>query len=352
MKKVLVAVLMVSIITLMAPFPVYASGFQDGKIVFGEDFTLESGEEIDGDLLVLGGNLVLEEGSFVDGDIMVLGGNVVCSGEVDGSLSTVGGNLRLEETAVIEGDTATIGGNITRAAGAVVEGQEITGNSIDIPDDFDFSMPVEQIERIPEVRFSMTPVWDVMWYLFRSVILAGLAALVVLFWPKPARRMADAIIKHPLSAGGVGLLTVLVTPVLLLLLTITIILIPVSVVTIIVLIVATVYGWISLGLEIGERIARAANWDLHVAAAAALGTSLLSLVVGGIGFAPCIGWIAPFTVMVLGLGATILTLFGSKQYELRTATAAASATTAAPALPPAEKVEAEAEEDEKPEDDA
>ncbi|MBN1264951.1 MAG: polymer-forming cytoskeletal protein [Anaerolineales bacterium] len=345
MKKVLVAAVVVSVLTLMMPFPVFASGFQDGKIVFGEDFTLQSGEEINGDLLVLGGSLVMEEGSFVDGDILVLGGNVVCSGEVAGTLSAVGGDVRLEETAVIQGDTATIGGNISRAAGAVIEGQEITGNSIDIPDDFDLSMPINQIENVPSVRFTQTPVWDVMWYLFRSVVLAGLAALVVLFWPQPARRMADVIVEHPLSAGGVGLLTFLVAPILLLLLTITIILIPVSIVAVIALIVAVVYGWISLGLEIGERIAKSAHWDLHAAAAAALGTSILSLVVGGIGFAPCIGWIAPFTVMVLGLGATILTLFGSREYQLRSATAAALAS-AAPVVPAGEQVDESAAEDE------
>ncbi len=47
-------------------------------------------------------------------------------------------------------------------------------------------------------------------------------------------------------------------------------------------------GWIALGLEIGERIASAASWDLHEAAAAAMGTSILSLVVGGVDFIPAL----------------------------------------------------------------
>ncbi len=323
MKKIFVLTILVAVLSLMVPFPVQASSLRDGKIILGDDFILESGEEINGDLLVLGGSLVLEEGSVVSGDILVMGGTVSCSGKVSGDLSAVGGNVRLESTAWIGGDVASIGGNISEDEGARVDGQQITGTSVSIPEGFNFRLPVNQIERVPNIRFQLTPVWDVMWYLFRSVIMAGLAALVVLFWPKPARRMADAIIQQPLIAGGVGLLTVLVAPILLVLMAVTIILLPVSAVAVIVLIVAVVYGWIALGLEIGERIASAASWDLHEAAAAAMGTSILSLVVGGVDFIPCIGWIAPFTVMVLGLGAVLLTMFGSKPYKLAPAASAA-----------------------------
>lgn len=328
MRKIFAIIVLTAILALMVPFPVYASGLSDGKIVFGDDFTLETGQEIDGDLLMLGGSLVLEEGSVVDGDVLVMGGSVVCAGEVSGTLSVVGGNVHLQETAVVEGDLASIGGNVTRDAGAVIEGQQVTGTSLDIPDDFDFPTPPTAVDSFQRFRFSLTPVWDVMWYLFRSVIMAGLAALIVLFWPKPTRRMADTIIRQPLVVGGVGLLTFLVAPILLLLLTVTIILIPVSAVAVIVLIAAVVYGWISLGLEVGERIASAAQWDLHAVAAAALGTSLLSLVVGGVNFIPCIGWIAPFIVMVLGLGAVLLTVFGSRDYRVESAVAASGGTPA------------------------
>jgi len=74
MKRVMLLAVLVSLFALMVPYPVYAGGFQDGKIIFGEDFTLDSGETLEGDLLVLGGNLVLEDGSLVNGDILVMGG--------------------------------------------------------------------------------------------------------------------------------------------------------------------------------------------------------------------------------------------------------------------------------------
>ena len=48
----------------------------DDKVVFGESFTLESGETLDGSLIILGGVVLLEEGSFVMGDVVVLGGNL------------------------------------------------------------------------------------------------------------------------------------------------------------------------------------------------------------------------------------------------------------------------------------
>ncbi|MFQ5923361.1 MAG: hypothetical protein ACE5M4_11005, partial [Anaerolineales bacterium] len=39
-------------------------------------------------------------------------------------------------------------------------------------------------------------------------------------------------------------------------------------------------------------------------------------VVGGIGLIPCIGWLAPLLVGAAGLGAVILTRFGSREYEI------------------------------------
>jgi tellurite resistance protein TehA-like permease len=137
-----------------------------------------------------------------------------------------------------------------------------------------------------------------------------------MFWPEAAQRTSSAVVANPLATGGLGLLTFLVSPLVLLFMTITIVFIPVALIIVIVLIVAGVYGWIAVGLEVGDRLAEAFSWELHSAASAGLGTFLLTFVVGGIGMIPCVGWIAPFLVASMGLGGVILTRFGSQDYVI------------------------------------
>ncbi len=56
------------------------------------------------------------------------------------------------------------------------------------------------------------------------------------------------------------------------------------------------------------------RWSLDPAAAAGVGTFVVSLVANGIGFIPCIGWLAPLFVSAVALGAVLLTRFGKQGY--------------------------------------
>jgi hypothetical protein len=143
---------------------------------------------------------------------------------------------------------------------------------------------------------------------------AGLAVLVVIFWPKPIQRASHAIAEAPWSAAGVGVLTGIVAPVLLFVLAITICLIPLAILGLLLLIAAIVVGWIAVGYEIGLRLARAFKWSLEPAPAAGLGTLLVWAVANGIAFIPCVGWLAPLIVGTIGLGGVLLTRFGRKDY--------------------------------------
>ncbi len=316
MKKILVLSAVVMILAMATPMTAMAAaGPGDTKIILGSSYTLESGEVLDSDLLVLGGNAYLEEESLVEGSVFVLGGNIDIAGEVEGDLGVLGGNVNLTSSAVIRGDVATLGGNVTRGPGTVIEGEVSSSFGIDIdssipsfPTSFDFpTMPTFSFPRI-------SPWWSVLWAIFRVFVLAALALLVVMFWPEPTRRIADAAITQPFAAGGLGLLTAIAGPVLLLVLLITILLAPLSVIGFILFVAAAVFGWIGLGFEVGRRIALAMKWELQDPAAAGLGTLLLSAVAGGIGFIPCVGWLLVVLAVSLGLGAVMLTRFGSMAY--------------------------------------
>lgn len=321
MKKILIAVTLVIMIGLVFPTQALAAGLPDGKVVFGDDFVLESGETLDGDLMVLGGNVTLEEDSQVNGNVSVLGGNIYCDGKVQGDLAVLGGNVSLQSHAVIYGDVLDFGGDLSIDPEAVVKGEQVSGRAIGIPWDFHFNLDRPFVKPFRSFTYFASPFIKLLWLGFRTFMMAALAVLVVMLWPKPARRVAEAVVEQPWIAGGVGLLTLIVAPPLCIFFAITIILLPVSIIEVLALAAAVVFGWIAIGLEIGDRLAEMFKWDLHPAAAAGFGALVLGLVAGGIGFIDCIGWIVPFLVIILGIGGVILTLFGSRPYTFAAAKA-------------------------------
>lgn len=320
MKRIIFSLMLVLVLVAALPVSANASGLSEGRVVFGGSFTLEAGEVLDGDLIVIGGNAELQPNSTVEGDVFVMGGNVEAGGAIEGDVAVMGGNVRLLSSAVVVGDVTSFGGNVTAAEGADVHGEVLDGGGgIQIPFAGDFGFTSESFEFRPSGPSPLRLVWSsalsVLWFIFRVLMMGALAVLVVMFWPAATARAADAIIAQPLAAGGLGLLTILAGPPLLLLLIITILLSPISLIGFFLLIVAIVYGWIALGLEVGRRMAATFDWDLQPSALAGIGTILLTFVIGGLAVIPCIGWVPGFLVACLGLGSVLLTRFGSQEYN-------------------------------------
>ncbi len=316
MKRVLGILAILTVLTLALPAPAFAAPEEDDRVVLGGSFTLQSGEVLEGDLVVIGGAAELEADSKVTGAVFVMGGNADIAGEVDGDVVLLGGNVNLMQTGWIHGDVSVLGGNLNRDSQAKIDGQVISGGGSFVWPLEGFEFPsYEYVRPFDTFRFRFSPLLDIFWFGFRSLLMAALAVLTVMFWPNPTDRTGKTAIGQPILSGGLGLLTFIVAPVLLIALTITIILIPVMIVAVILWVVACVFGWIAIGLEVGNRMAESFKWELQPAAAAGIGTLVVSLVFGGIGLVPCIGWIAPFLVLSVGLGAVILTRFGSREYQ-------------------------------------
>ncbi len=308
---------LVLVLTLALPATALAAGQDSGQVVFGGDFTLRDGETLTGDLVVFGGNVTLEAGSVVEGSVFLMGGNAEMGGIVERDVALFGGNLTLAETAAIRGDVTIFGGNLQREEGAVVSGQVLSGDSVRVPFDWEFG----RIVRIPFGPWSMQrwPLVESAWfsgvsYILRAVLLAGLAVLLVMFVPVQAARVGRTIVEQPVITGGLGILSAIVVPLFLVVLAATICLIPVTIVGAMLLVVAIVFGWIGIGTEVGQRLAEAFHWTLHPAAAAGLGTLVMTLVVDGFGHIPCVGWLAPALVGALGLGSVIVTRFGAQLF--------------------------------------
>ena len=298
----------------------FSGGLLDGRVIFGDNFTLESGDTLTGDLVVFGGNVKVEEDATVQGDAVVIGGNVTLDGIVEGSVVIIGGSTTMGASSLVEGDLVTVGGSLRREPGSEIEGEVVTNipaPDIQIPD-------VPKSPRVPDVpippsppsppTFNFDPIGNFFGMLFTAISVSLLAMVASLFLQPQIERVSQAVVGQPVIAGSIGLLTGVMAPVVLVILTVTIILIPVTVLAAMALALAWLFGMIAIGTEVGERFTKAINQTWAPPLTAGMGTFLMMIVVGGIGMVPCIGWLAASLVALIGIGGVVLTIFGTQSY--------------------------------------
>jgi hypothetical protein len=297
---------------------VHAKGVLDGRVVFGDDFTLESGESLDGDLVVFGGDVTIEAGATVHGSVVVFGGTISQDGTVEQDIVILGGQIELGEAALVEGDVVSIGGQVDRAAGAVVEGEVIenmTAPTLNIPGP-DVSPRVgsqPDFTDIPGVRAASGPLARSANAVFQAVAMAALAMLLALFLNPQIERVGKAILDQPAVSGSVGLLTVVLLPLALVIMVITIILIPVAVLGVMAVMLAWIFGMIAMGNELGERMSKSASQPWGPVITAGLGTLVLMLVAGFAGMVPCFGPLVRLVLGLMAIGGVVMALFGVRR---------------------------------------
>jgi hypothetical protein len=324
MKRIKYLLFILLVVALLWPTTAFAKDPFEDKVIFGGTFTLASGDSFDGSIVVFGGAITTEADTTVNGDVVLIGGTAEINGTVNGNLVGMGGAVRVNEGAVVNGDLVTFGATLNRAEGARITGQVVDG--MNIP--FDFTVPSDMgnIEVpnapvapvAPNVNVKVNnPFLNMVWFFFRTFLWAALAVLLVMFFSTQADRVNKAAISQPVITGGAGLLTAILAPLALIALTITIILIPVTLVAVLALAVAWLFGWVSLGLEVGRRMAKMLNMEWAPAISAGIGTFALSLVLGGFSeLIHCVGWIPQTLVGLWALGAVIVTRFGTQDYPL------------------------------------
>ena len=309
----------------MLPAAAAADSAIQGQFVFGQSFTLKNGQTMNGDLMVFGGSATIEEGATVNGNVVVFGGSLTLRGNVTHDAVIFGGTATLGATAHIDGSLSTLGSTLDRADGSLVDGQVNTGN-VHFGDGQNGYVPPVIPPSNPFAtltHFAINPLLTGVANVFgQSVMLALLAMLLMLFLAQRADRVAHAIIAQPLTAGGLGLLTLVAVPVVLLALGLLSILIITLIITVPLMVVvsmafgmALLFGWIAVGYEVGQRFTKAIHQEWHPAFSAGLGTFALTLVAASLTNIPvlsCIGWLVPFLLSMAALGAVLLTRFGTQ----------------------------------------
>jgi hypothetical protein len=323
--------------------PAYAADCNEAETVFGGDYTVKEGDHLASNLVVMGGNVTIEEAATVECSVVVMGGSVEIAGHVGEDVAIIGGNVDLRSTAVVDGELTIVGGSQSQEEGAEVRGGTSRGLGpivvrprIDLPGRFGVFDPA--------IQFATS----IIGAFIGSTIVAMLALLVVLFWPTQTARVSAAITSAPAASGALGFLTLIAVPVLIVLTAITICLIPVSLVGMLIFAAAVLLGWLAMGMLVGARLTAALNLrNLSPAVSAAMGTFLITLVVSlldatgdllwSVGWmAACITTIVPLLLVCIGLGAVMLTRFGTQPYLANLPAQPPTAPPAESTPPPAE----------------
>lgn len=143
-------------------------------------------------------------------------------------------------------------------------------------------------------------------------------------------RIEDALRQKPLASGAVGMLTSFSMPFVLVifgLLSAVLILacglgllgFPIMFVMVLALVAAGFLGWFSVGNVVGEFLAQRLNIKNRTQAmTTALGTAAITFVIGFLGAIPFVFGesLISMAIVFIGLGATALTKFGTRDYPL------------------------------------
>lgn len=305
------------ILLLMPTGSVYAQGpdpGSGGRVIFASNYTLESGDTFDGDLVVFGGNVTIEEDAHLNGDLVVIGGTIYSNGETSGSVVVVGGQITLDESARVTGDVVTIGGQLARAEGAEIQGEVVNNVAPNItipsgripptePDAPSVPAPPEVVP--PNINVHFNPFAEFFGIIFWAVGAAAFSMLLALFLQPQITRTGNAIVTQPLMTGAIGLLSVVVAAVLFL-----------TILPPLLVVFAWFFGIAALGQEVGERFMKAINQEWTPVLTIGFGTFLLVLAGGVIGLIPCLGGLILFLLGLVGIGASVITLFGARPIQV------------------------------------
>jgi hypothetical protein len=252
----------------------------------------------DKSIVKIGSDVTIEAGQKVH-SVVTIGGQITVAGAVEKSVVAVGGSVVLTKTAVVKGSVVALGGVIVMARDAKVSGELTEINSSNLYETLTTALSSE---------------WEGWSWIFAVislsifVVILVLALLIAALLPKPVLVVSEAIRENTFKVILCGILGLVLIAPLALLLTISVVGIALIPLEVIVVVCSVLLGFIAVGQLIGAKV-------LHLLKRPESGivreTFWGLVILWMIGWIPYIGWMVKAIAIVLGLGATLVSRFGT-----------------------------------------
>ena len=276
------------------------------------------------DLSAIGFSVRTAESAPVTGNARLMGRTLTIDGPVSGALSALGYDVILN--ARIDGDAWIIAEKITYGPEARIEGALRYAATKEAP-------PPERVIAADRVTFEkITPSeavrrarqqWDPREYpvlpTFMTIFAAFIVtvaffvvvgALFLTFLPKPVSKLRHSIVAQPGMTFLLGVLGLSMLLGMVPITAMTIVGLPFVPIILLVLLVAWTLGYILGAYAVGMRVWQAFGGRDDIALLGRLATLTVAvIVVAMLNFIPFVGWIANYTLVLLGIGAVTRMLF-------------------------------------------
>jgi hypothetical protein len=226
-------------------------------------------------------------------EVVVLNGSAEVLGRVTGNVVVLRGNAVLRPSAAVDGDVVCIGGKLDAAPAAVV-----TGSKVEIGGKIGWqALPFFSIGKLLLLGF--------LYKVATTVVMLLLSIFLVLMWPNQVRIAAEEASLDLFKSSLVGLLALVVLVPLAIGFAITLFGLPISLAIVFFLTVASWFGVATVAFLVGHKF-----WPgFSPLVAVIAGLLILKLV----HFVPFIGGMLYFIAVLPGLGAILLTRFGTNR---------------------------------------
>ena len=252
----------------------------------------------DKNIIKIGSDVTIESGMKVR-NVVTIGGQITVDGVVDNNVVAIGGSVVLTKKAVVGGNVLSLGGVIVSARDAQVSGSLTEINSSNLYETLTAALSSE---------------WEGWSWIFAIISLAiflvilVVALLIAALLPKPVRIVAEAIRENTFKVVLCGILGLVLIAPLALLLTISVVGIALIPLEVIIVVCSVLLGFIAVGQLIGGSVLhRLKRPNRGMVRETFWGLIVLWL----IGWIPYIGWMVKAVAIVLGLGAVLITRFGT-----------------------------------------
>ncbi|TYP58856.1 polymer-forming cytoskeletal protein [Thermosediminibacter litoriperuensis] len=268
--------------------PAFALANGGDMVQLGGDVVIGPGQVLDGDAVAIMGSVIVN--GKVLGDAVAVMGDVVVNGTVEGGVTAVGGRVVIGENGRVLGKISQVG-----AAGSIGEMLRNLGK-------YQFYRNDGMVGRPFMPRFAV-------FNLVRFLGIAALGALTVVLFPNSVLIAAEAVDKGTGRKFLIGLALLLLMPVVAVLLALTLIGIPLIPVAILLMAAAGFFGYLGISVFLGRKL----NDHLRVNSGLFTEYILGALVLWLVQLIPFAGRIISLAVLILSLGITTETRFGTKQ---------------------------------------